>query len=313
MSRINLANPARASSVIIWPFISVLVFGFTLLSTANFVHADTITIYPTEDTYIDSENPNSNYVGSYAFFADKAIYNSDLFPDEERIGLLKFDLSNKIPAGSTVNSATLRLTLFEYFSATPYIGVYKYSNNNWNPMTATWNNFPGGTYQYLSDVAIPYKGQYYYWNVLSALNGEILSLAVKSTRTEEGWEVVAFWSVNYDAQADRPVLIIDYTPPPYCVYEIGATSAVYEASGGIDSVSLAVTHSDCTWTAVSNASWITLTGNISGTGDGTVTYSVDENLGATRQGTITVAGQTITIKQKPGKAVLPWMPLLLEE
>ena len=214
MGRINLANPARASSVIIWPFISVLVFGFTLLSTANFVHAVTITIYPTEDTYIDSDNPNDNYVGSSFFNADKAIFNSDLFPDEERIGLLKFDLSNKIPTGSAINSATLRLMSFYVSSPTPHIGVYKYSNIDWNPVTVTWNNFPGGTYQYLSDVAIPYEDQYYFWNVLLALNGEILSLAVKSTRTERGYEIVDFRSFNSVYESDRPVLIIDYTRPP---------------------------------------------------------------------------------------------------
>lgn len=203
---------SRLLSIIISSFITVLLFGFT--STANLVHAVTITIYPTEDTYINSDSPNDNYVGSSFFDADKAIYNSDLSPNEERIGLLKFNLSNKIPTGSAVSSATLRLVSFYVTSPTPYIGVYKYSNNNWNPVTVTWNNFPGGTYQYLSAIAVPYEDQYYSWNVLSALNGEILSLAVKSTRTERGYEIVDFRSFNSVYESDRPVLIIDYTPPP---------------------------------------------------------------------------------------------------
>ncbi len=214
MSRINLPNRARAFSIIISSCITVLVFGFTLLSAANFGHAKTVNIYPIEDTYIDSDNANSNYVGDSFFNADKSIFNSDVIEDEERIGLVKFDLSNKIPTGSLLNSATLRLKSFYVTSPTPYIGVYKYSNNDWNPVTVTWNNFPEGTYQYLSAVAIHYEDQYYYWDVLPAVNGAILSLAVKSTRTEEGFEIVDFYSVNWSYASDGPVLIIDYTPPP---------------------------------------------------------------------------------------------------
>ena len=127
----------RLPSIILSSFIAALVIGITMLSTVSFVHAVTITISPTEDTYIDSDNPNSNYVGSSFFSADKVIFNSDISPDEERIGLLKFDLSNKIPTGSAVNSATLRLMSFYVSSPTPNIGVYQYSKNDWNPMTAT--------------------------------------------------------------------------------------------------------------------------------------------------------------------------------
>jgi hypothetical protein len=212
MSRISLANPDRASSVIIWPFISVLVFGFLLLSTANFIYADTVTVYPTEDTYIDSEHPNDNYVGDSFFDADKAIWTYS--PSRESIGLLRFDLSNKIREGSTVNSATLRLKCFWVSSPTPTIGIYEYSNNDWNPLTVTWNNFPSGTYQYLSAAAVPYDDQYYYWDVLSALNGGTFSLALRSTRTETGGDVLSFYSVNWSYESDRPVLTIDYTRPP---------------------------------------------------------------------------------------------------
>jgi hypothetical protein len=50
---------------------------------------------------------------------------------------------------------------------------------------------------------------------------------------------------------------------------------------------------------VSNASWITVTGGASGTGDGTVAYAVDAYTGKprNRNGTITIAGQTFAIKQ----------------
>src|ERR1700752_4004324 len=54
----------------------------------------------------------------------------------------------------------------------------------------------------------------------------------------------------------------------------------------------------CTWSAVSNAAWITLTGATSGSGNGSVPYSVAANTStAARTGTLTVAGQTYTISQ----------------
>lgn len=58
------------------------------------------------------------------------------------------------------------------------------------------------------------------------------------------------------------------------------------------------TSSCCTWTAVSNAAWITITGGTPGTGNGVVTYSVSQNsTGAARVGTMTIAGETVTVTQ----------------
>jgi hypothetical protein len=54
----------------------------------------------------------------------------------------------------------------------------------------------------------------------------------------------------------------------------------------------------CSWAAVSNNAWITITGGSSGSGSGTVSYSITENTGAKRRtGTITIAGQTYTVHQ----------------
>jgi hypothetical protein len=55
----------------------------------------------------------------------------------------------------------------------------------------------------------------------------------------------------------------------------------------------------CTWKAVSDADWITITNGESGTGSGPVHYRVDRNDGGSRSGTITVMGQKFTIIQEP--------------
>lgn len=84
-----------------------------------------------------------------------------------------------------------------------------------------------------------------------------------------------------------------------CSYSISPTSASAAAGGGSGSVSV-TTQSGCTWSATSNASWITVTGGGSGTGNGTVSYSVASNSGASRTGTVTIAGQTFTVSQAAG-------------
>ena len=58
------------------------------------------------------------------------------------------------------------------------------------------------------------------------------------------------------------------------------------------------TSNACSWTAVSNVEWITVVANSSGTGNGDVWLSVRENDGRQRIGTVTVAGQTVTVTQK---------------
>jgi hypothetical protein len=75
------------------------------------------------------------------------------------------------------------------------------------------------------------------------------------------------------------------------------------ASAGSLSVT---TGSSCSWTAVSNVGWVTITAGASGTALGTVSYSVAANTtAAARSGTLTVAGQTVTINQAAGSQSQP--------
>ena len=82
-----------------------------------------------------------------------------------------------------------------------------------------------------------------------------------------------------------------------CTYSISPTRATPPAGGGSGSVAVTA-DTGCGWTASSNAAWITV-GVESGTGSGTVTYSVAPYTGKPkkRTGTITIAGQTLTVQQ----------------
>ncbi len=80
-----------------------------------------------------------------------------------------------------------------------------------------------------------------------------------------------------------------------CTYTLGASSASLAASASTGNVSVA---SSCAWTATSNASWISITSGASGSGNGTVAYTVAANTDTTaRTGTLTIAGKTFTVTQ----------------
>lgn len=82
-----------------------------------------------------------------------------------------------------------------------------------------------------------------------------------------------------------------------CSYSISPTSQSFTASGGTGSVSVTAT-SGCSWTAATNDSWITITSGSSGSGNGTVSYSVASNSStSSRTGTMTIAGNTFTVSQ----------------
>jgi hypothetical protein len=83
-----------------------------------------------------------------------------------------------------------------------------------------------------------------------------------------------------------------------CAYSISPRSIVAEPSGGTGSISI-TTGAGCSWEAVSNVSWITITSNCCGIGSGFVNYVVAPNTsGSGRTGSITVAGKTFNVKQK---------------
>ncbi len=86
-----------------------------------------------------------------------------------------------------------------------------------------------------------------------------------------------------------------FTDP--CSRSISPTSQSFAASGGSGSTAVTAT-AGCTWTAVSNNTWIAVTAGASGTGNGTVAFTVAPNTGTTtRVGTVTIAGSTYTVTQ----------------
>jgi hypothetical protein len=82
-----------------------------------------------------------------------------------------------------------------------------------------------------------------------------------------------------------------------CSFTVSPTSASTTAAGGAATISVTA-GAGCSWTAAAVDSWMTVTSGSSGTGNGTVHYTVQANTGKkTRTGTLTIAGRTVTVNQ----------------
>jgi len=84
--------------------------------------------------------------------------------------------------------------------------------------------------------------------------------------------------------------------PTSCAYALSGSTLSTGAGAGSGSVNIS-TASACAWTATSNAGFISVTSGASGSGNGTVGFSIAANSGAARSGTLTIGGQTFTVNQ----------------
>jgi uncharacterized delta-60 repeat protein len=85
-----------------------------------------------------------------------------------------------------------------------------------------------------------------------------------------------------------------------CGYAIAPTSSTIGAGGGISKFDVITSGAGCAYTVTSNNSFITITSEASGIGNGEVMFSVAPNTGPARTGTITAGGRTFTITQASG-------------
>jgi hypothetical protein len=86
-----------------------------------------------------------------------------------------------------------------------------------------------------------------------------------------------------------------------CTYKLSPAIAKFKAEGGLKTVKVKTRFPDCTWTAVSNDLFITITSGTNGVGNGAVSCFVAANTSSLAlTGTVTVAGQTFTVIQSAG-------------
>src|SRR5581483_6203724 len=84
-----------------------------------------------------------------------------------------------------------------------------------------------------------------------------------------------------------------------CATSITPSTQNIGANGGTATVAV-MTTAGCSWSAQTNAPWIAIASGQSGTGPGTVTFSVSASDGPARSGTVTIDGHVVTVAQASG-------------
>jgi len=120
---------------------------------------------------------------------------------------------------------------------------------------------------------------------LASLLGQGTAFVGFTAGTGAGWENhdIVNWTFANAAQS-------------ICTYSLSPASAAPGAASATGAVTVTA-GAGCTWTAVSNVTWIAITSGASGSGNGAVNYTVAANTGAARTGTLTIGGLTFTVSQ----------------
>lgn len=188
--------------------ILAIILGSMLLQT-DLVFADTLVLEPVADAYVDSQNPAVNYGGAI-------VLESRFEPATARrfVPYLKFNLSS-IPAGATINSANLHLYVRGALGSLPVsLPVFR-PTEDWGENIITWDNKPSAPSPAASIEVTSAAGVYQSWDVAALVRDW-----VSGTYPNHGlfffYEgMPVFHRIRFDSReaANRPRLIIDYTPP----------------------------------------------------------------------------------------------------
>jgi hypothetical protein len=83
---------------------------------------------------------------------------------------------------------------------------------------------------------------------------------------------------------------------PSCRFQLSAITGSFGGAGGSGTVSVTAA-SACAWTATTNVPWVSIVGEAGGSGNGTVSFTVQANTGPARNGILTIGGQRFTVTQ----------------
>lgn len=213
------------------------------LAATGAIRAETAALSPAKDnTIFDFDGMTSNGIGEH-LFSGRNLGGS------LRRALVQFDLASAIPAGSTVTSVTLRLRCTRATSGTRSMTLHRVLTD-WGEGTsdsgqdggtgseatigdATWTHaqWPGtlwttvgGDFAATASASQSVSGTgYYTWGSTAGLIADVQAW-VDLPSSNFGWLVRGVESVNQTAKrfssrensttANRPLLTVQYTPPP---------------------------------------------------------------------------------------------------
>ena len=197
-----------------------------------------------------------------------------------------------------INPATIYVSAYRYDSTTAMVFKSTDGGGSWN---ISGTGLPSSSVSSLViDPLYPnnvYAGTYAVgvfkstdggasWN---PFNDGLTSLAINALAIDA--------SGNF-LHAGTPAGVFDYQFNVVCAYSTSSAAESFPSGGAAGSVTVTTTASDCNWQASSSVSWITINSASSGSGDGTINFSVSANTGPfPRTATLNIAGQTFTANQ----------------
>jgi hypothetical protein len=151
-------------------------------------------------------------------------------------------------------------------------------------------------------------GSYWFWNSFCAecYNVGNYATTIPSNIPAGTYYVGAIVTINGFGDDDltwnnRTYLYSKITVTCDGSFSTPLSSASFAAGGGSGSFQLNTSGSTCGWSAYSDASWVTITSGSSGTGSGTIRYSVSANTGTGSRFTLLHAGGlNFGVSQSPG-------------
>jgi Papain family cysteine protease/Divergent InlB B-repeat domain/Putative binding domain, N-terminal len=220
-----------------------------------------------------------------------------------------YTASNGTCSSATPNwqASAYKISGWSYVATTgPTVDAIKNALNTYGPVNTTMEVYSDffyystGVYHYATGT---YQGGH---AILIVGYDDVNQYFIYKNSWGTGWGEAGFFRIGY-SELNSITQFGDYTityqagttpPAPSCSYSISTPGATYPASGGKGTVSVSA-ENGCSWTAsAGSAGWITITSGASGTGGGTVAYSVVANTStATRSANLTIAGKTFTVTQ----------------
>lgn len=144
----------------------------------------------------------------------------------------------------------------------------------------------------------------------AAVTGGSGWLMLSATSGTGGSTVVASAPSNSSADRSASVTIANQTvsvtqtalpppPPPTCTFTVAPTTLAMPAAGGSSGITVTASDASCSWSATVTAGgdWLSIGGPASGTGSGSIGVSATANSGPDRAGSLTVAGQGVSVTQ----------------
>lgn len=118
-----------------------------------------------------------------------------------------------------------------------------------------------------------------------------------------GWIIDAGNDISESNESNNEIVLssptLNVTAPLQCSYNLYPSSSEFTASGGNGSFEVS-SPAGCLWTAQSQAGWIAISTGSSGSGNGTVAFTVSQNNSySPRVGSIKVQDRYFTVNQNP--------------